>query len=543
MIFYDLRPGMKIHHDEIGELKVTQVINDLFIHGTTREEYVFNYPVYFSTEHDAYFHGLVYVKNEDADQLSSYLLTHSADIFIKRLNAKHKDSEYFNTIQKKVNESEGLFIPVIDSGYKLDTFYIGLNLFLGKAGVGKSHLIKEFSDSSNYSIIKLAPTALAAINIGGTTIHSFFGLLPRLIDTNKDDFVKINKKFSEFDYLVIDEISMVPGYIIDAIDKILRVNNDPRSKFGGKVILGFGDLMQLEPIKINDANANKYIEDNYNGSYWFFDSKVISEDNPPICWPNNIIFPTIIDYSKRHNDKSFVKFLDIIRKGEFIDSDIDFFDTTCDEINQNLPNINTTYLTTKNDTAKRINNENLKQIRSNTYTFKAAISGEWNNSFPNDELINLRIGAKVLFIKNDMDKQFINGDSGEIIEINQHIITVEKSNGSVIEVGFSIWEKYKYIYNETTRVLETEVIGTFKQLPIKLGWAITIHKSQGMTLDHISLNLNDAFFAKGMFYVAISRVRNANDIYISEGKLNKRLLQKPDKRVIDFMDDIGVLNA
>lgn len=538
MIFVDLQPGLKIHHDLLGEFSVTQVVNDVVEHGITKKKGVVTYPIYYSEKHDIYFHGFSRPKQLN-EKFGEYREI-PADKFIDRLNRLKLDTEEFSAIKAKANKKE--FIPVIDSDFKLKWLHHGINLFSGKAGVGKSYLIKSFSSNTRLTTVKLAPTAIAALNIGGSTIHSFFKLPPKLIDIENDDFITKEKKYSAFNFLIIDEISMVPGYLIDAIDKILRANNDPNKLFGGKIILAFGDLLQLEPIQERDPDALKFIQENYKGSYWFFDSKVL-EDNPPYSSLVLKLFPVIIAHSKRHTDESFMKFLDIIRKGNIDASDLEFFNNTCKIINENPSQENTTWLVTRNDTAYAINNSKLEKIRGKSVDYEFNISGDWTEKFPNDESISLKVGAEIIFIKSDSDKQFINGEKGTIRKLGHHEVIVEKHNGGKITVRYLTWEKLRYIYNPDTKKLETEVIGTFSQLPLKLGWAITIHKSQGMTLDHISLNFKDPFFAKGMVYVAISRVRKLSDIYVSSGEISANVLQKPDQRVINFMDWIGIVNA
>jgi hypothetical protein len=534
MIFTKLLYNLAVHHDVLGKFKMTHFIQGLFVHieGTTSHEVIVEYPIFYSEKNNIYLPGRVSPMGNHYDK--------APENIINRLNQ-------FETgeIGKKImgNSVEHRLIPVIDSNYNIESYFRGFNLLVGKAGVGKSHLIRSFYENYSKSIVKVAPTALAAINIGGTTIHSFFNLPLRVIDVENDNnIITINKKYSSFDDLIIDEISMVPGYIIDAIDKILRANNDPNCLFGGKNVFAFGDLLQLEPIPSNDRDAQNFIDDNYSSSYWFFDAKAL-EDNPPDDSVYFKIYPTIIEYSKRHTDKSFIKFLDIVRKGKVLETDEELFYEKCSIINQNPEKDNTTYLTTRNDTARAINNEHIEKLLGKISHYESRVSGEWSHSFPNNEKISLKVGAEIIFIKNDYNKKFINGEKGKIKELGIQDIVVEKDDGSTIVVGYSVWKKIKYEYNTKTKTLDSVVVGTFSQLPIKLGWAITIHKSQGMTLNHISLFLNDTMFAKGMLYVTLSRVRNISDIFIKQGKMDSSLLQTPDQRMTDFMKWMGILNA
>ena len=534
MIFTKLIPNLSLHHDEFGRFKMT-----LFIQVLEGGEIV-NYPIFYSKSLKFYITKKIIPKDSPDDYYFKTIinkLNSNWDDYTDELR-KHKKRKRNRKRWKRLNNIyQRHLIPVIDSDYNIESWFVGFNLLVGKAGVGKSHLIRSFCENNSKSIVKVAPTALAAINIGGTTIHSFFNLPSRVIDIKNDNIITINEKYSSFTNLIIDEISMVPGYIIDTIDMILRANNDPNRVFGGKNVFAFGDLLQLEPIPSNDKDAQNFIDDNYSSSYWFFDADCIEGPNH---WK---IHPTIIEYSKRHTDKSFIKFLDIVRKGNVLEADEELFYEKCSIINQNPEKDNTIYLTTRNDTARAINNEHLDKLLGKISHYESHVSGEWAHSFPNDEKISLKVGAEIIFIKNHYHKKFINGEKGKIKKLGIQDIVVEKDDGSTIVVGYSVWEKVKYEYNTKTKTLDSVVVGTFSQLPIKLGWAITIHKSQGMTLNHISLFLNDTMFAKGMLYVALSRVRNISDIFIKQGKMDSSLLQTPDQCVTDFMKLMGILNA
>jgi len=528
MIFTELWYNLSVHHDVLGKFKMTHFIQDLFVHyeDNTLYDKIVVYPIFYSEKNDIYLSGEVFPIGPPYNK--------APEKIINRLNQFETGEIGKEIMDGTVGQR---LIPVIDSDYNIKSWHVGFNLLVGKAGVGKSHLIRSFCENNSKSIVKVAPTALAAINIGGTTIHSFFNLPSRVIDIKNDNIITINEKYSSFTNLIIDEISMVPGYIIDTIDMILRANNDPNRVFGGKNVFAFGDLLQLEPIPSNDKDAQNFIDDNYSSSYWFFDADCIEGPNH---WK---IHPTIIEYSKRHTDKSFIKFLDIVRKGNVLEADEELFYEKCSIINQNPEKDNTTYLTTRNNTARAINNEHIGKLLGKISHYESHVSGEWAHSFPNDEKISLKVGAEIIFIKNHYHKKFINGEKGKIKKLGIQDIVVEKDDGSTIVVGYSVWEKVKYEYNTKTKTLDSVVVGTFSQLPIKLGWAITIHKSQGMTLNHISLFLNDTMFAKGMLYVALSRVRNISDIFIKQGKMDSSLLQTPDQCVTDFMKLMGILNA
>ncbi len=557
-------PGLKLHHDSYGLLEVKYEVTELFKFSETGKTTEIKYLVYYHAKMNIYCSTppLLYNKDKLFDQEDIIKRTNYLGAPSKALAETAAEASLDLTIAEEAYEFDGhirllnklneeinahqIFSPqsliqVIDSNFKFENFFVGFSLLLGKAGVGKSFLINSLcEDMSDSSIVKLSPTAIAAININGQTIHSFFRFPPNIFDPSNSEYIKKDKRFSSFDYLIIDEISMVPGYLIDAIDKVLRLNNDPRKIFGGKVILAFGDLLQLEPVPARDSDAQKFIEQNYNGSYWFFDAKVF-EDNPPDDSIFGKIYPSIIGHSKRHTDDKFIQFLDMFRKGKVDDQEL--FDEIGSTISSNEVSHLTTHLVTTNQFANEINLSQLKKIQAPNFLYESRISGIWEDSHPNDNQINLKKGAEVIFIKNDINKNYFNGEKGVIESLNENSVIIKTKNNESITVEYATWEKIKYFYNTETNKLDTKVIGTFSQLPIKLGWAITIHRSQGMTLDHITINCNTNFFAKGMLYVALSRVRKASDIYVSDGELTKSLVNSPEQRVIDFLKWFSILNS
>jgi len=560
--------GLKLHHETHGLLNAKYEVKEIFTSSFTGKSINAFYTVFYNAKTGIYISTKPHVLDEDKHKLYDHkdILDHSKlfslgapsrsdaetaaeaslqnnilneidrfDGHIRLLNELNEEIDAY----KKISESS--LTLIIDSNFKFEYFIIGFSLLLGKAGVGKSFLINSLcDDKSDASIVKLSPTAIAAININGQTIHSFFRFPPNIFDPSNSEYIKKDKRFSSFDYLIIDEISMVPGYLIDAIDKVLRLNNDPRKIFGGKVILAFGDLLQLEPVPARDPDAQKFIEQNYNGSYWFFDAKVF-EDNPPDDSIFGKIYPSIIGHSKRHTDDKFIQFLDMFRKGKVEDQEL--FDEIAAIICSNQQSHHTTHLVTTNQFANEINLSQLKEIQAPNLLYESRINGTWEDSHPNDNQINLKKGAEIIFIKNDNNKNYFNGEKGVIESLNENSVVIKTKNNESIIVEYATWEKIKYVFNKETNKLDTEVIGTFSQLPIKLGWAITIHRSQGMTLDHITINFNTKFFAKGMLYVALSRVRKPSDIYVSDGKLTKSLVSSPEQRVIDFLKYFQILNS
>tara|TARA_B100002003_G_scaffold131982_1_gene122024 strand:- start:255 stop:1967 length:1713 start_codon:yes stop_codon:yes gene_type:complete len=557
--------NLNFHHDNLGKGKTQKVIFERLLNPDTDIEGDIGYLVMYFNQHDFYAIFCTLLTNEylketipggntdplldenyGADSTTRFLLGASKPIpnwnketILKKLNS-HLDEETYSTLKKSYSE----YIPhqVIDSHF--DKLFNsaekkGFTLVMGKAGVGKSYLIKTACENSDMNVVKVAPTGISAVNIGGQTIHSFFQIPPNVINPFDTEFkIHKNVKYRTLDFLVIDEISMVQSYLLDAIDVILKKNNNSDLPFGGKKVYMFGDLFQLQPITPNDNEAKMFLKDNYNGGIWFFDSKVLSDS--PQYWDLGI---NLMIKPRRHTQAEFLRFLDIIRKGKVNLDDKEFFKICCDRLKQNVHNDNTIYLVQSNKIAKEINEQKLKTIKTRIIEYKAKIKGDWEiESYPNDVEISLKEGAKVIFIKNNREMGYVNGEQGEIKKLSENKIIVKKLNKEIVEVSNETWEKLRYVYDPETKKLTTEVIGTFTQIPLKLGWAMTIHRSQGMTLEHITLDFSQRMFTKGMLYVALSRVKTFDNIYISRGELNTGMLDH-SAEVQSFLMEIGVAKA
>ena len=394
----------------------------------------------------------------------------------------------------------------------------GTNLFLtGKAGTGKTTFLRLLKARSPKRMVVLAPTGIAAINAGGVTIHSFFQLpfAPYVPDTSfsADGSASYRFRFGKekinimrsMDLLVIDEISMVRADLLDAVDHILRRYRDRFKPFGGVQLLMIGDLQQLAPVVKDDEWK---LLKNYYDTPYFFSSQALKESQ--FC---SIELMTVY----RQNDTTFLDMLNRIRENR------------CDAAL--LESLNRRYLpdfspnedgyiqlVTHNYQAQRINNYELEKLPGRTYVFQASIEGKFPEySYPTEQALELKQGAQVMFVKNDSsgNHRYFNGMIGEVTDISANHIEVRSKEG---DEPFALqpeeWANAKYVLDEETKEIKEEVEGVFKQYPLKLAWAITVHKSQGLTFDKAIIDVSGSF-AHGQAYVALSRCRTLEGLVLS----------------------------
>ena len=409
--------------------------------------------------------------------------------------------------------------------------HTGRSIFLtGKAGTGKTTFLKNVVEQSKKRSIVVAPTGVAAINAGGMTIHSFFQLpftpyVPNARIQSKFDFGKEKRRIiASLDLLIIDEISMVRSDLLDAIDSVLRRYRDRYKPFGGVQLLMIGDLQQLTPVVTPEDEA--LLKPYYDTPY-FFGSKALQQ----------IEYVTILlSQVFRQEDATFLNVLNHIREAHPTTDDINILNQRCQPAFIPKPGEGYIRLTTHNYLADNYNDSELKKLPGHSYTFQAQIEGNFPEySYPTSEVLTLKEGAQVMFVKNDPtgEHRYYNGRIGEIVEISESRICVLCAGDSEgIEVEPLEWENAQYQLNPETRVIETKIQGKFRQLPLRLAWAITIHKSQGLTFERAIIDANLSF-APGQVYVALSRCKTLEGMVLSAPIEARAIIA--DKRVEDYI--------
>jgi hypothetical protein len=425
------------------------------------------------------------------------------------------------------DESNRMFTVAEDLVYNSSA-----NVFLtGKAGTGKTTFLKHVYNTCKKNLAVVAPTGVAAINAGGTTIHSFFQLPFGCFNYNQSPFflgkLKINAQrrqvFRQLELLIIDEISMVRADLLDAIDVVLkhfRYNyNEP---FGGVQVLMIGDMYQLSPVVKDEEWA--LISGNYNSPY-FFDSRVMQQ-SPPV----HIAFTKIY----RQQDDRFVTLLNKVRHNTLDQQSIQMLEQLYRPGYQPTGESKHIILTTHNHKADTINKSRLEELDGTAWKFSAAVEGEFNEkNYPTDAELELKVGARVMFIKNDTEKvrRYFNGKIGTVSDINNDEVYVRCEDSEPILVAKEIWKNIRYAINSKTQQIEEEEIGSFTQFPLRLAWAVTIHKSQGLTFDNVVIDAGGAF-TPGQVYVALSRCTNMEGIIMLSRIPQQRLAN--DNRVVAF---------
>ncbi len=421
--------------------------------------------------------------------------------------------------------------------------YTNRNIYLtGKAGTGKTTFLHKLKEVSPKRMVVVAPTGVAAINAGGVTIHSFFQMpfgpiLPNRLEfpsnqNGQNRFIrKFNKKkiniIRSLDLLIIDEISMVRADLLDGIDTVLRKYKNKNRVFGGVQLLMIGDLQQLAPVvKEDEWNLLRPFYE----TMFFFSSKSFMKSNAISIELKQIY---------RQQDNAFIKILNEIREDKLSLESIE-------KLKQRhkpgyVPKEDEGYitLTTHNASANRINEGRLKKVDKNEYTFEAEISGQFPEySFPTDQFLKLKVGAQVMFIKNDSspDKRYFNGKIGRVVDIDDELIYVQSENEKEsIEIGREFWDNVKYTINNRSKEIEEEIAGSFVQYPLRLAWAITIHKSQGLTFDKAIIDAKAAF-AHGQTYVALSRCKTLEGLILSSQVIDDAIIC--DRSVSSFNKNI-----
>jgi len=397
----------------------------------------------------------------------------------------------------------------------------------GRAGTGKSTLLQEFVERTSKSLVIAAPTGVAALTVGGQTIHSLFRLPIGLV-TDHTKFYPLSDDarvlLRKIDTVVIDEISMVRCDLLDGLDRRLRATRGRKNEpFGGVQVIMFGDPYQLPPV-LKEGAEKHYLMDNYP-SPWFFDSKVWQEVTPRVVELTDV---------KRQDEAEFRDILDRMRNGAMTSTD----GAVLNDIGARRPiPEGTVTLSTTNASANGINAKALRDLPGKTVTAAAIIEGDFGGQLPAEEELELKPGARVMFLRNDLateGSRWVNGTVGTVVKIDAAVhVALDSDPRNTVEVQPVQWEKIQYTYDPDTNRVEEDIMATFAQFPLRLAWAVTIHKSQGQTLDSAVLDFGRGAFANGQAYVAFSRIRTLDGVFLS------RTLQptdiQVDRRVVEFM--------
>jgi ATP-dependent DNA helicase PIF1 len=393
----------------------------------------------------------------------------------------------------------------------------------GKAGTGKSLLLKYFKEHTNKVIVVTAPTGVAALNIGGQTIHSLLKVNPDALDTKTIDFSPESiQLLNSIDSLIIDEVSMVRADLMDEIDSRLRQVRKNSSPFGGVHLIMFGDLYQLPPV-ISSPELEEYIKDKYGGPY-FFNAKV---------WQKCKLTVHELNKVHRQKDEKFVEILNSIRSGHVGRELLNVLNTRA---HFKVPHEGVVTLASTNRLVTNINHKRLSMLKDKEYKYGALIEGNMKPSeYPTDEVLRLKRGAQVILIKNDKNKRWVNGTIAKIHYLDSNVVRVKIKN-SVYDLEKTTWIKNKYHYNAAEQKVEGIAASKFTQYPLKLAWAVTVHKSQGQTYESCSVNISGGVFAHGQAYVALSRCKSLEGLYLSSPISLSDITVAP--QVVEFMSNV-----
>lgn len=378
----------------------------------------------------------------------------------------------------------------------------------GKAGTGKSTLIKYLRHTYKNNVVVVAPTGVAALNVNGVTLHSYFQLPPRLTSEHDIKEIKDRKLYSKIDLLIVDEVSMVRVDVIDAMDMFLRKNGrDKELPFGGTQMLLVGDLFQLPPVVAKEEE--KLLDGRGYSSPYFFSAKALQQ-----CEMSSVELTEIF----RQRDPEFTSMLNSIRTAENLKEVIPKLNAGCTSAEDDTSIIT---LSCTNKVADEINSTAQGKLTGVSKTYSGEITGKFvveEERLPSPLNLTLKVGAQVMFTKNDEQRRWVNGSLGRVVELLDKSIRVEMvsdTTGIIYDVSPVEWESYKYEYDDKKDKIAPKVAGRYVQFPLMLAWAVTIHKSQGKTLEKVRVDLGTGAFAAGQVYVALSRCRSMGDIRLT----------------------------
>jgi len=402
-------------------------------------------------------------------------------------------------------------------------------LITGRAGTGKSTLLDYFVHHTKKEVVVLAPTGVAAVNVQGQTMHSFFGFKPWItVDKVKKAYGPNSEIYRAVDMIIVDEVSMVRADLLDCVDKFLRLNGRDKNKpFGGVQMAFIGDLYQLPPVvKGREMEVFK----TYYKSPYFFDSLVFKKFKVEFIELEKIY---------RQTDQEFINLLNAVRNKSVTEDDLKKinkrlnpkFESSGDEFYINL--------TTTNKLSDEINSKELGKLSSRLFTFEGKIKGNFDKSYlPTDEILNVKVGSQIMLLNNDMGHRWVNGTVGKIIAIEEGdkkkaIIKAKLEDGKIVKVTRHKCDLNQVVYNAKTKKIEAKTIGSFVQYPLRLAWSVTIHKGQGKTFDKIIVDIGSGTFTHGQAYVALSRCTSLQGIVLKKPIEKKHIWM--DWRVVNFL--------
>lgn len=405
------------------------------------------------------------------------------------------------------------------------------NLFItGRAGTGKSTLLSYFREHTKKNLVVLAPTGVAALNVHAQTIHSFFKFKPGItLQKVKREYKKNDKNniYQKIDMIIIDEISMVRSDLLDCVEKSLRINRGNTRPFGGVQMVFIGDLYQLPPVV---TSSEKEIFKTHYASPYFFDAHCLE----------GISFEFIeLEKIYRQKDETFISLLNSIRNNSATEEQFSAINARYQPDFIPNPKQFSLHLTTTNALADQINLNQLAKLRTKEYIFKGRTSGDFDTrALPTDESLSVKVGSQIMLLNNDSANRWVNGSIGAIVGIEseegeEDALIVELSDGEIVSVTPYTWELFEFTYDKTSKRLSSETVGTFTQYPLRLAWAVTIHKSQGKTFDRIIIDLGRGTFVHGQLYVALSRCTSLEGIVLKQQIAKKHIFM--DWRVVKFV--------
>ncbi|MHB1343684.1 MAG: ATP-dependent DNA helicase [Thermoleophilia bacterium] len=377
----------------------------------------------------------------------------------------------------------------------------------GSAGTGKTTLIRHLGNVLPHRTVVVAPTGVAALNAGGVTIHSFFQFPPRIQDPSEIRLLADRKLIRKLELLVVDEVSMLRCDVLDCIDAFLRANRDVEEPFGGVQMLFVGDLYQLPPVV--PRHEWEVLRSRGYASPYFFSAHALQE--VPLAHVE-------LDRVYRQRDPAFVALLNTIREAEDIGAVVGEINDSCCDAGDGDHDIT---LTCTNRRADEINSTSMAALDSAEYLFEGEIEGVFRldkQKLPSPIDLRLKVGARVMFTRNDEERRWVNGTTGIVREVDARSIRVEvggRRSSKVYDVLPVAWESYEYVFDEAEQQIVARKTGEYRQYPLMLAWAVTIHKSQGKTLDRILVDFGSGAFASGQAYVALSRVRSLDGIRLA----------------------------